>query len=57
MYGVATLISGNRAARSAIFFYALALHAAVFLVLARWVGGVWGGGPACCVCAGGIRGR
>ncbi|KAI3427262.1 hypothetical protein D9Q98_007195 [Chlorella vulgaris] len=35
MYGVANLISGNSVARSAIFFYALALHAVIFLILAR----------------------
>ncbi|GAB4818452.1 hypothetical protein N2152v2_005498 [Parachlorella kessleri] len=36
MYAFGSLISGNKAARSAIFFYALALHAIVFLVLARY---------------------
>jgi len=39
MYAVGSLISGNSVARSAIFFYALALHAVIFLILARWVGG------------------
>ncbi len=35
MYAVGSLISGNSAARSFIFFYALALHAVIFLILAR----------------------
>ncbi|EFN56705.1 hypothetical protein CHLNCDRAFT_144082 [Chlorella variabilis] len=35
MYAVGNLISGNSLARSAIFFYALALHAVIFLILAR----------------------
>jgi hypothetical protein len=37
MYAVGQLISGNSLARSAIFFYALLLHAVIFLILARWV--------------------
>lgn len=37
MYAVGSLISGNSVARTAIFFYALALHAVIFLILARWV--------------------
>ncbi len=37
MYAFGRLISGNKAARSAIFFYALVLHAIIFLVLARRV--------------------
>ena len=37
MYAVGSLISGNSAARSVIFFYLLALHAVIFLILARWV--------------------
>lgn len=39
MYAVGSLIGGSAAARSAIFFYALALHAVIFLILARCVGG------------------
>ncbi|KAL4425119.1 hypothetical protein ABPG77_008224 [Micractinium sp. CCAP 211/92] len=35
MYAVGSLISGNSVARTAIFFYALALHAVIFLILAR----------------------
>ena len=42
MYAVGTLISGNSAARSFIFFYALALHAVIFLILARCVPAVCG---------------
>lgn len=42
MYAVGSLISGNSAARSAIFFYALLLHAAIFLILAR-CGAEWRG--------------
>ena len=53
MYAVGQLISGNSLARSAIFFYALLLHAVIFLILARWVAvGRWfelhsGGGAVC----------
>ena len=35
MYAVGQLISGNSLARSALFFYALLLHAVIFLILAR----------------------
>lgn len=35
MFAFGSLISGNRMARSAIFFYALLLHLAIFMVLAR----------------------
>ena len=35
MYAVGQLIGGSAAARSAIFFYALARHAVIFLILAR----------------------
>ncbi|PRW51060.1 CASP-like [Chlorella sorokiniana] len=35
MYAVGSLISGNSAARSVIFFYLLVLHAVIFLILAR----------------------
>ena len=50
MYAVGNLISGNSLARSAIFFYALALHAVIFLILARCGrpgAGLRGAGPVC----------
>lgn len=37
MYAVGSLIGGSSLARSAIFFYTLALHAVIFFILARWV--------------------
>ena len=56
MYAVGQLISGNSLARSAIFFYALLLHAVIFLILARWVVADWisglsGTGVRVCCCS------
>ena len=36
MLAVGSLISGSGAARTAIFCYAMALHAVIFFILARW---------------------